>query len=170
MHVLYLTDIHDSLKNLRTVIQKTNADLYIISGDLIYKAFYTEEKLYDFLVLQDFFYTYIAENNYNFLPSELADHIISQPDKFSKKLLTDAVEYKMLFKQAAVNMKEKYAVIKDLISKYAQADTVFIPGNYDMDLQYTALYDLDLHKKKSRISRYTIYRIRWSSNNNTWYT
>jgi len=44
-------------------------------------------------------------------------------------------------------MKDKYQILKDLVEKYAKAEVMFVPGNYDMDLQYTALYPYDLHKK-----------------------
>jgi len=61
MEILYLTDIHDNLKRLRYVIRNTEADLYIISGDLIYKAFFTETKLYEFVTLQEEFYYYLSK-------------------------------------------------------------------------------------------------------------
>ncbi len=151
MKVIYLTDIHDDLKDLRFVIQNTEADIYIISGDLIYKAFFTEEKLYGFLELQDVFYKYIARHELDYMPYELALEVLSSPEKFDKQMAIDAAEYRILFQQAATNMKEKYQTIKELLEKYARAHTILLPGNYDMDLQYTPLYQYDLHKKETEI-------------------
>ncbi|RME93576.1 MAG: phosphoesterase [Candidatus Hydrogenedentota bacterium] len=146
MEILYLTDIHDDLKNLRYVIQTTDADAYIISGDLIYKAFFTEDKLYHFLEVQEDFYAYIKRNALDQAPYELAMDILESPHRYPGKIRSEAAEYRMLFQQAAVNMKEKYATIRDLIQRYTNRPVMMIPGNYDMDLQYTALYDLDMHK------------------------
>ena len=155
MRAIYLTDIHDSLKSLRFVIKNTEADLYIISGDLIYKAFYTEDKLYEFLEIQDKLYTLIAKLDLECAPYEYAMQVLSAPTSYDKELAIGAAHYKLLFHQASVNMKEKYQVIKDLLDKYAQAKTVLIPGNYDMDLQYTALYKFDLHRRHEEVKGIT---------------
>ncbi|MDH5716826.1 MAG: metallophosphoesterase [Spirochaetia bacterium] len=148
LEILYFTDIHDNLKKLRFAIQNTSADLYIISGDLIYKAFYNEEKLYNFVALQDFFYNYIKKNELNMNPQEAAVFILKNSEKYSEDLLLDAAEYNILFKKATANMKEKYHTIFDLMNKYANAPSYFLPGNYDMNLQHTSLYEYDLHKNK----------------------
>ncbi len=147
MDIVYLTDIHDNLKRLRHVIINTRADLYIISGDLIYKAFFTEEKLYSFVSIQEEFYSYLAQVKVRGTPSELARSILRNPAAYPEDLFTKAKEYEILFQKASSNMKDKYQILKDLVEKYAKADLIFIPGNYDMDLQYTALYPYDLHKK-----------------------
>ena len=40
MKIIYATDIHDALKELRILLSNTEADLYLLSGDILYKAFY----------------------------------------------------------------------------------------------------------------------------------
>lgn len=147
MDIVYLTDIHDNLKRLRHVILNTRADLYIISGDLIYKAFFTEEKLYDFVSLQEEFYNYLVKENIRGTPSELARSIARNPGHYPAHFQPKAKIYDKLFQKASSNMKDKYQILKDLVDKYAKARLIFIPGNYDMDLQFTALYTYDLHKK-----------------------
>jgi len=151
MEIVYLTDIHDNLKKLRYVIQNTEADLYIISGDLIYKAFFTDEKLYNFVSIQEEFFSYLAIEGIQGTPSELAISIIRMPENYKSDFLAKAKEYQVLFNKAAFNMKEKYQIIKDLVNKYARAPTIFLPGNYDMDLQYSALYKFDIHKASKLI-------------------
>jgi len=150
LEILYFTDVHDDLKQLRYIVQNSKADLYLISGDLIYKAFYTEEKLYNFVELQDRLYSYITKNKLNVTPKQAALDILEKSENFDKDALIDAVEYNILFKIASTNMREKYQTLNDLFVKYAKAPVICLPGNYDMNLQHTALRDLDLHKK-SRI-------------------
>jgi len=148
MEIVYLTDIHDNLKRLRHVIQDTRADLYVISGDLIYKAFFTEDKLYEFVSLQEEFFYYLVRKKIRGTPSELARSIIRMTEDFPSGYLTKARRYQELFAKAASNMKEKYLILKKLVEKYAKAEVLFLPGNYDMDLQYTALDTYDIHKKE----------------------
>jgi len=147
MEIIYLTDIHDDLKSLRHLLQNTTADLYILSGDLIYKAFFTETKLYEFVTIQEDFYAYLIRHNIRGTPSELALSIERLPENYPPEYLSMARQYQKLFQQAASNMKDKYQILKDLVDRYAKAKTIFLPGNYDMDLQYTALYPYDLHNK-----------------------
>lgn len=152
MEIIYLTDIHDYLKGLRCIVKKTQADLYIFSGDLIYKAFCTENKLYHYLELQDEFQNFLAKEKINMTPFELSVQIMEYPEKYSKDWEDKADRYRILFKQAAENMKTRYQIIYNLVNKYANAPVMFIPGNYDMDLQYTALYKLDMHKNCKTIN------------------
>ncbi|MES0491090.1 MAG: metallophosphoesterase [Leptospirales bacterium] len=147
MEIIYLTDIHDNLKRLRHVIQDTRADLYIISGDLIYKAFFTETKLYEFVSLQEEFFYYLVRKKIRGTPLELARSIIRMPEAFPAGYLVKAKRYQELFAKAASNMKAKYLILKRLVETYAKAEVLFLPGNYDRDLQYTALDTYDIHKK-----------------------
>ncbi len=152
MEIIYLTDIHDNLHDLKTVVEKLRADLFIFSGDLIYKAFFTENKLYRFVELQENLYAYIRRNNLALNAYELCNETKATPEKFPVKIQQEAEDYRIMFQQAALNMKAKYRTIRDIVNKYASAaEVLFIPGNYDMDLQYTALAHLDLHKRKKNI-------------------
>jgi len=152
MKIIYLTDIHDDLKTLRCIIQSTETDLYILSGDLIYKAFYTEEKLYEFVSLQEEFYNEMKRKGYTDSPYIESTLIMNSPQKYSAKKVMKAKLYRRLFEQASINMKEKYLTIASLLDKYAKAPVIMIPGNYDMDLQYTALKKYNWHKKSSLIN------------------
>ncbi len=147
MEILYLTDVHDNLKGLRSIVLKTHADLYIFSGDLIYKAFLTEDKLYSYLELQDEFQQFLSKLKLDVSPFELSVMILEEPEKYPPQWQGKADLYRILFKQAAENMKTRYQIIYNLVKKYSRAPVIFIPGNYDMDLQYTALYQMDMHKK-----------------------
>jgi Icc-related predicted phosphoesterase len=147
MEIIYLTDIHDDLKNLRQVLLNTQADLYIISGDLIYKAFFTDKLLYEFVYIQEEFFAYLVQNEIQGTPSELAVSINRMPENYPAGFGKKAMDYLSLFQKASENMKSKYQLLKNLVDKYARAELIVLPGNYDLDLQFTALYLFDLHKK-----------------------
>jgi len=152
MELIYLTDIHDDLKRLRQVLLNTSADLYVISGDLIYKAFFTDKLLYEFVYIQEEFLAYLVQNDIRGTPSELAVSINRMPYNYPPNFKKKADDYLNLFQKASENMKAKYQLLKALIDKYTRAELIVLPGNYDLDLQFTALYLLDLHKKCKTIN------------------
>jgi Icc-related predicted phosphoesterase len=147
MKIIYLTDIHDGLQGLKTVLTQTEADLYLFSGDIIYKAFFSEDRIIDFCGLQEEFYSLLTGNQEGLKPYDFATHIIRFPNKYKSELVHKAILYRELFQRAAKTMKEKYALIEGLIQKYSKSMVFTLPGNYDIDLQYTALYERDLHRK-----------------------
>lgn len=148
MKIIYVTDIHDALKELRFLLSTTEADLYVLSGDILYKAFYDEDKIYDFVCLQEEFHNYIKQwPDYSY-PYDLCAEILRFPEKFgSQELMDKALAYRSLFKKAAKTMKEKYQVIAEIIDKYSNAASYVLPGNYDIDLVHTALTDRNIHHK-----------------------
>ena len=152
MKIIYLTDIHDALKELKTLLSTSEADLYFLSGDILYKAFYDEEKIYQFVSIQDELYTLSHSMDQKLFPMDLAIDIIRFPNKYTKydyngELLKKATDYRRLFELAARTMKEKYELIEELIIKYSHAPTLLLPGNYDLDLRYTAIRDRDMHQR-----------------------
>ncbi|MCB1325862.1 MAG: metallophosphoesterase [Spirochaetales bacterium] len=153
MKIIYLTDIHDALRDLRVLLSTTEADIYLLSGDILYKAFYDDEKTYQFVCLQEEFYTLARNLKKKIYPFDLASDILRFPDRYNDdvELQKKAADYRHLFEKAAKTMKEKYALIESLIVKYGQAECLMLPGNYDIDLRYTALRDRDLHQKEIRL-------------------
>lgn len=147
MKIIYLTDIHDGLKGLKKILTETEADLYLFSGDIIYKAFFSPDRIMDFCGLQEEFYTHLDGWAEGKKPFDFATHIIRFPEKYNKTMLEKAEKYRNLFQRAAKTMKEKYGLIEALIQKYAKTEVFALPGNYDIDLKYTALHKRDLHRK-----------------------
>ncbi len=154
MKIIYLTDIHDALRELKTILTSTEADLYLLCGDILYKAFYDEDKIYQFVCLQEEFYSLARERKEKIYPFDLATNLLRFPDRYEQGRSDDwklkAAEYRLLFAKASKTMKEKYALIEDLILKYAGAACYMLPGNYDIDLRYTDLDHRDLHQKKKK--------------------
>lgn len=154
MKIVYLTDIHDALKELKTVLTSTEADLYLLCGDILYKAFYDEDKIYQFVCLQEEFYALARERKEKVFPYDLATDILRFPARYGEygdeEWKMKSAEYRLLFTKASKTMKEKYELIEELIVKYAGAETYILPGNYDIDLRYTDLDYRDLHQKKKK--------------------
>ncbi|MBX7056829.1 MAG: metallophosphoesterase [Leptospirales bacterium] len=157
MKVIYLTDIHDALRELRVLLSTTEADLYLLSGDILYRAFYDEDKLYEFVCLQEDFWNLARRLKVKIAPFDLATDILRFPEKYGEDNKADshleqkATDYRRLFEKAAKNMKEKYETIEELIVKFSHAPALVLPGNYDIDLRYTSLRDRDLHQQRREI-------------------
>ena len=147
MKIIYLTDIHDALKNLKIIMKETEADLYLFSGDIIYKAFFNTDKLIEFCTIQDELYKFAENSGEQINPYDLASRVLRFPRKYDEIVHAKANYYRNLFHKAAKTMKEKYSLIEDMVKKYLHSEAWFLPGNYDIDLQYTDLYERDLHRK-----------------------
>lgn len=151
MKILFVTDIHDALKELRVLLSRTEADLYLLCGDILYHAFYDEDKIYQFVCLQEEFYSEAKQQDRRIMPYDLATEMLRYPDRKGKNAEDwnlKAAEYRMLFHKAGKTMKEKYELIEELIEKYGNASCLMLPGNYDLDLRYTRLAHRDLHHKE----------------------
>lgn len=152
MKIIYLTDIHDAMHDLSAVLRLTQADLYILSGDILYKAFYDDAKIYKFVCLQEELTALAHQRDEKIYPFDLATDILRFPENYgnSPEMLQKAIDYRMLFNKAAKTMKEKYQLIENIILKYSNAECLLLPGNYDIDLRYTSLSKRNLHQSKKR--------------------
>lgn len=161
MKIIYVTDIHDALKELRELLSNTEADLYLLSGDILYKAFYDETHLYEFVCLQEEFYRFLKDQPEKMYPYDFATEILRFPDQYKQTKdgidwIANATEYRRLFQIAAKTMKEKYELIEGLIQKYGDAECLLLPGNYDIDLRYTALSARSIHHARRDLMGYRI--------------
>ena len=147
MKLIYLTDIHDGLKGMKEVFKNTNPDLFLLSGDIIYKAFFSYDRIIDFCTYQEELDILAKEGGEDTTPFDYATRVIRFPEKYSEDVMNKSLRYRELFNKASKTMKEKYQLIKKLIENYATARCILLPGNYDIDLQYTDLYELDIHRK-----------------------
>ncbi|MCS7204295.1 MAG: metallophosphoesterase [Leptospiraceae bacterium] len=147
--IIYVTDVHDSIDELHQLIQLTEADLYLISGDILYYAFYDIENVIRFTTLQEEFQFLLREQKRKIFPYDFASEILIQESHQKKQedLVQKSIEYRELFHLATKTMKEKYRKIEETIQKHSNADCFVLPGNYDIDFKYTALASRNLHKK-----------------------
>lgn len=156
MKLIYLTDIHDGLHGLKKVLQNTEADLYFFSGDIIYKAFFSYDRIIDFCGVQEELYYLLNERKDDSTPFDFTTLAIRFPEKYSTAVVEKSHKYRDLYKLAAKTMKEKYEIIEKLIQKYAKSPVYCLPGNYDLDLQYTELYERDMHRKSVEFQKLKI--------------
>lgn len=119
MNVVYLTDIHDNFAGVSSVLNQTEADLYILSGDLTYHCFGTDEELFRFIELQE---------------------------KIRAGKGTKDEEYKRLASEAHQELQRKYQTMNKAIVA-TQKKCFIIPGNYDISLDGTAVAPYSLHEK-----------------------
>jgi len=147
MKIVYLTDIHDGLHGLKKILQTTEADLYLFSGDIIYKAFFSYDRIIDFCGVQEELYYLLNESNDDSTPFDFTTKAIRFPEKFTTAVVEKSHKYRDLYKIAAKTMKDKYEIIEKLIQRYSKSPVYCLPGNYDLDLQYTELYQREIHRK-----------------------
>jgi uncharacterized protein len=147
MKIIYLTDIHDGLKGLKNIFLHTSADLYMLSGDIIYKAFFSPDRIIEFCTCQEELDKLAKQEGSDRTPYDYATYVIRYNTKFSEEIQFMCAQYRYLFSKAAKTMKEKYELIYKLVQKYAKSPCYFLPGNYDIDLQYSELIDMDIHRK-----------------------
>ena len=150
MKIIYASDIHEAYGTLEKLFRATDADLYIISGDLIYSAFTSLEKATRFTELQQFIRSWSLSRECGGDHEETAQEIIENPcSQGSDRQMAE--EFLRMTETAHKTMLMKYQRMADIFAASGKRHIITIPGNYDMDLARTALSPWDLHKKSAEI-------------------
>lgn len=145
MRIIYLTDIHGDFERLKALLSETVANLYIMAGDLIDIPFYSMETSIRYHELQSFFHGLRMNMGQEDKPLEdFVDQLLERPDA-PEEIQEKGTFYQHYTIRARRVMQQKYKVLKNLASMKKASTVLFLPGNYDMDLRYTALNDNDLH-------------------------
>ncbi|HOJ13287.1 MAG TPA: metallophosphoesterase [Deltaproteobacteria bacterium] len=145
MKIIYLTDIHGDFERMKSVLSETVANVYIIGGDLIDIPFYSMETSIRYHELQSFFHGLrMKMGQEDRLLEDFVDQLLEQPD-VPEDVQDKGTMYQQYTIRARRVMQQKYKVLKNLVSMKKASTVLFLPGNYDMDLKYTALHDHDLH-------------------------
>lgn len=150
MQIVYLTDIHDNFSGVSQVLNNTEADLYILSGDLTYHAFGSDdEALFRFIELQEKIRTLTTDHND---PYATLNYARSAQVGASDVKLTAAegAEYIALAGRAREELLRKYQTLAKAIIPTGRR-TLMIPGNYDLPLSETAVSVFSLHEKAVEI-------------------
>jgi len=148
---MYLTDIHEEVDGLAKVLASTNSDLYIVAGDLMYRAFKTQETLFRFHDVQERMRGLKRRRGWEGTPLALAEAIHAKPDEESAEDVKLARDYRRLTTLARKTMIEKYERMEDVFARYSDRPILVLPGNYDMDLQETPLAHRDLHLREHEV-------------------
>ncbi len=146
MKIIYLSDIHGAFAQVKKLLSLTDAQAYIIAGDLIDRPFYTEEMSARYRELQTYF-----SGLYNRMGADHADlddfiEDLSKRKELSGDILKRAKEYRDATIRARRVLQQKYKVLESILFLKGASQVFCLPGNYDMDLQYTSLHGRDLHR------------------------
>lgn len=145
MRIIYLADIHGDFDKLNDLLNETYADVYIISGDLIDIPFYSMNTSIRYHELQSYFHGLRRRmSKENMLIEDFVDELLEKPD-VSDDIQELGTQYQEYTIRARRVMQQKYRVLGSMISAKQRSRVFCLPGNYDMDLKYTALHEHDLH-------------------------
>jgi Icc-related predicted phosphoesterase len=147
MRILYATDIHAAKTDLESLLELTSADLYLIAGDLIYSTFYSQKNLLAFYELQEYVRAWRqaagrTEINLKEFAQELLRRGAVEPQR------TQLSEFLRLAELAERNVVTKYQGIENILRLKGRSQVYTIPGNYDVDLDNTALAHRNLHRRE----------------------
>jgi Icc-related predicted phosphoesterase len=78
------------------------------------------------------------------LIEDFVDELLETPD-ISDDIQELGTQYQEYTIRARRVMQQKYKVLGSIMSTKQRAKVFCLPGNYDMDLKYTALHEHDLH-------------------------
>jgi Icc-related predicted phosphoesterase/predicted nucleotidyltransferase len=143
MRLIFATDIHHAFKSLTDLLALTEADITILAGDLVSRAFYRFETAWRFMELQQLLRAH--RNKVGKEPSlyEMARRLTKT--KTNSTLRTHAEEYVRLADQAEAFLRRVYDRLEHICRQFPRRKIYVLPGNYDMDLHDTALRERDLH-------------------------
>ena len=145
MKIIYLTDIHGDFERVKNLLSETVAQLYILSGDIIDIPFYNMETSIRYYELQSYFHGLrMSMNEEGKLLEDFVDQLLESPD-VTEEIEEKGTKYQQYTIRARRVMQQKYKVLKNIVSMKIKSRVLCLPGNYDMDLKYTALHDNDLH-------------------------
>ncbi|MHB8770245.1 MAG: metallophosphoesterase family protein [Syntrophales bacterium] len=145
MKLIYAADIHGAFERVKTLLNETAADAYVIAGDLIDIPFYNMGMAVRYHELQTYFHGLRSRVNKGGLVIEdFVDELLDDRD-CAEEIRQNGSAYRRHTIRARRVMQQKYKVLESIVSLKQNARVFCIPGNYDMDLKYTSLHEQDLH-------------------------
>jgi Icc-related predicted phosphoesterase len=146
MVIIYLSDVHDAFDRVKELLARTEADVYIIAGDLIDRPFYTEEMAAGYRRRQVSFSDLRRRLGYGEMTAEdFVDALLGRAD-VPEDVRRQAAEFREETIRSRRVMQQKYKILESILRLKESARILCLPGNYDMDLQYTSLHERDLHR------------------------
>jgi Icc-related predicted phosphoesterase len=145
MRLIYLADIHGAFERVKTLLSEAFADVYVMAGDLIDIPFYNMNTAVNYHELQSYFHGLRLKMNREVLGIEdFVEELLNSPD-MPEEIVEKATRYQQYTIRARRVLHQKYQVLEDILSTKLYSEVFCIPGNYDMDLKYTALHRRNLH-------------------------
>ena len=145
MRIIYVADVHGAFERVKILLSETVADVYIIAGDLIDIPFYSMNSAINYHDLQSYFHALrMRMNKENMIIEDFVDELLNQPD-LSPEIEDKGSRYQQYTIRARRVLQQKYKVLENSLAIKQKEQVFALPGNYDMDLKYTALHERDLH-------------------------
>jgi Icc-related predicted phosphoesterase/predicted nucleotidyltransferase len=165
MRIVFATDIHHAFKSVGEFLAQTEADITILAGDLVSRAFYHYETAWRFMELQQLLEGHRIKAGKEASLYEVALHL--QKTTRDHTIRDHAREYVTLAGRAEHFLQRSYDRLEAIFRQFPQRDIYVLPGNYDMDLRDTILRERNLHLKTItrggwRIAGYGGARVRTS--------
>lgn len=156
MKIIYCTDIHGSFSRVYNLLKETVADLYIVSGDLMDLPFYSLAQSIEYADVQNMFHSLRRESKHEGIILEDYVESLLQQGGISDDLAVKARYYLDASRTAREVMLKKYQILENIFSAGGKSMIITIPGNYDMDLNGTALEARNLHLRSLTAGGLTI--------------
>jgi uncharacterized protein len=145
MKIIFITDIHGSFNQTASLLFESVADLYIIGGDLIDIPFYSINTAIQYHDIQTFLHSLRKRmNKEDMILEDFVDNLLDFPN-VPEDIIEKGSDYQQMTIRARRVMQQKYKVLENIISFKSSATVFALPGNYDMDLKFTALHERDMH-------------------------
>jgi len=146
MEILYLSDVHDAFDRVKELLARTDADVYIVAGDLIDRPFYTEALAARFRRRQSSFSALRHRLGYGEMTvDDFVDALLERGD-LPEEVRNEAAVFREETVRGRRVMQQKYKILESILRLKPSSRILCLPGNYDMDLQYTSLHERDLHR------------------------
>ena len=143
MRIIFTADVHHAFKRVEELLDLTESDLYLITGDLVSRAFFKYETSWRFMELEQIMKGERLRQNRNDSLYTLASDLLKHNE--TSAFVSQAREYLSLSLQAEAHLQKTYTRLENIFANHPQKRIFVLPGNYDMDLRQTDLALRDLH-------------------------
>ncbi len=146
MKIVYCTDIHGAFEQLKDLLYETVSDVYLVAGDLIDIPFYNMDSAIRYHEIQSYFHSLRRRmEREDMVIEDFVDELLEMPE-VTEEIQEKGTKYQQYTIRARRVMQQKYKVLENVISLKQNSRVYCLPGNYDMDLKYTSLHEMDLHQ------------------------
>jgi Icc-related predicted phosphoesterase len=143
MRIIFASDIHQAFQRVAELLERSDADLYLVTGDLVSRAFFRYRTAWRFMELQQILAGHRPEQGPEASLKQVAQRL--RRTLKGTPLEAQASEYLALSHQAERYLLRSYEKLEKILSRHPEKQARVLPGNYDMDLAATALKRRDLH-------------------------
>jgi len=145
MRVIFIADVHHAFAQVERLLDRTEADLYLVTGDLVSRAFFRYATAWRFMELQQAMAGFRTRENLDETLDLAAQRILKSGKGHPQ--FSQAEEYIALYRKAQEYLKKSYDRLERIFTFYPEKKIYVLPGNYDMDLSQTSLGHGDINLK-----------------------